>query len=204
MREHQPQIQKYFVSSLVSAEVHVTSTMSARLAVTYTHIYTRTHTHTHTPPHARARAHTHTHTHARVTCGSKPVAACSLEVPDRCPVEGVHVPLPHVIQQHSPLSLHANNKQDLAWLHEVREAVSCERHLQSRWWHMCANSLTKCIAGSVLRRQLPWQLFVADVNVRRHHASFVPYACTMCLHHMQTQPICAYGLLCLRPTVSGI
>ena len=66
------------------------STMSARLAVTYTH------------------------THGGVTCGSRPVAACSLEVSDRCPVQGVHVPLPHVIQQHCPLSLHANNK--LGWM----------------------------------------------------------------------------------------
>jgi len=109
--EHQ---QKYFMDGLVSARGHVMSPMSARLAVTYTYTC--------------------------VTCGSKPVAACSLEVPDGCPVEGVHVPLPHVIQQHSPLSLHANNKQGLAWLNEVRGAVSCERHLQSTWWHTSPNA----------------------------------------------------------------
>ena len=90
------------------------STMSARLAVTHTH--THTHTRTHARTHARTHTRTHARTHARtdVTWGSKPVAACSLEVPDGCPVEGVHVPLPHVIQQHSPLSLHANNKTGLS------------------------------------------------------------------------------------------
>ncbi|DBA67510.1 TPA: hypothetical protein ACH3X2_001790 [Trebouxia sp. C0005] len=47
----------------------------------------------------------------------KPVAACSLELPNRCPVEGVHVPLPHVIQQHSPFSLHPNNERpQLGWM----------------------------------------------------------------------------------------
>ena len=34
-----------------------------------------------------------------------PVAPSSLEVSDRRPVQGIHVPLPHVIQQHTSLSL---------------------------------------------------------------------------------------------------
>ena len=45
----------------------------------------------------------------------RPVASCSLEVSDRGPMQGVHVPLPHVIHQHPslPLSAHAEHASSL-------------------------------------------------------------------------------------------
>lgn len=45
-----------------------------------------------------------------------PVATCSLKISDRGPVQGVHVPFPHVIQQHPALPLNGISQSVLVRL----------------------------------------------------------------------------------------